>query len=158
MPADYPNRHPLTAPMPTPTPGNKLRVGACVRAALVLSLLLLMPVAGQITVTNVAVAQRPGTKLVDITYDVASTPPGTVSVTLVVTSGAAAVPATSVTGAVGGGVATGAGKAIVWNAGADWNGNVASLNYTLTADGLPPCPQFSPIVTASSGVTERMAK
>ena len=31
-------------------------------------------------------------------------------------------------------MATGTGKAIVWDAGADWHGNVAVLDYTLAAD------------------------
>ena len=69
-----------------------------------------------------------------ITYDVASTATSTVAVSLAVTNGAAAVSATSLTGAIGPGVATGTGKAIVWDAGADWHGNVAMLGYILTAD------------------------
>jgi formylglycine-generating enzyme required for sulfatase activity len=93
----------------------------------------------EVTVSNVVVAQRPGTKLVDITYDVASTASSTVTVSLAVTNDAAAVSVTSLTGAVGPGVATGTGKGIVWNAGADWHGNVAVLGYTLMADdGMVP--------------------
>jgi formylglycine-generating enzyme required for sulfatase activity len=103
-------------------------------------------------ISNLTVAQRPGTKLVDITYDVASTASSTVTVSLTVTNGTAAVSATSLTGAVGPGVATGTGKAIVWDAGADWHGNVAVLGYTLTADegaGLPNPAEFALIPAGS---------
>jgi len=110
---------------------------SCLLAALAV-LLAATPTQAEVSVTNVAVAQRPGTKLMDITYDVTSTATTTVAVTLAVTNGPATVGASSLTGAVGPGVAIGTGKTIVWNAGADWSGNVAALNYTLTADdGVP---------------------
>jgi len=95
-----------------------------------------------VTITNVTAAQRPGTKLVDIGYDVASTGTNRVAVSLVVSNGAAAVSATTLSGDIGSGVATGTGKAIVWNAGADWNRNVAAgvKFYVMADDGgaVPP--------------------
>ena len=108
------------------------------------ALVLLAATAAQatVTVTNVTVAQRPGTKLVDIAYDVASTATNRVAVSLVVSNGAAAVSATTLSGDIGSGVATGTGKAIVWNAGADWNGNFAAgVRFYVTADeggAVPP--------------------
>ncbi len=87
-----------------------------------------------VTVSNVSAAQVEGTKTVRITYDVAADTP-TVTVSLVVSNGAAAVACPSVTGAVGPGVATGTGRSMVWNAGTDWDGNVsANLRAYVTAD------------------------
>ncbi len=79
------------------------------------------------TVSNVTFAQRAdGSKLVDVSYDLADTVAGaTSSIALAVSSdnGATyAVPVNSVTGAVGDGVALGTGKKIVWDAGTDWPG------------------------------------
>jgi hypothetical protein len=95
----------------------------------------------EVTITNVVVAQRPGTKLVDITYDVSSTVTNQVWVSLTVSNGAVAVNATNLTGSVGIGVPAGTGKAMVWNAGSDWNGNLATLTYALKADDLLSPPQ-----------------
>jgi formylglycine-generating enzyme required for sulfatase activity len=73
-------------------------------------------------------AQTPGTKQGVITYD-------EVSVSLVVSNGTTAVRAPNTTGHVGAGVATGTGRSIVWDMGADWNGNLASnLRAHVTAD------------------------
>jgi formylglycine-generating enzyme required for sulfatase activity len=89
----------------------------------------------EVTVSNVKAAQRPGTKLVDITYDVISTDSPTVNIYLMIKSGGTPIPATSLSGNVGEGIASGAGRSIVWNAGADWNGNVsANLQASVTAD------------------------
>jgi len=70
--------------------------------ALTLALLvgLAAPVAqAAVTVSNVSAAQTPGTKQVVITYDVASDATHAVTVSLVVSNGAAAVACPSVTGA-----------------------------------------------------------
>ncbi len=92
----------------------------------------------EVTISNLAVAQRPGTKLMDITYDVSSTTTNQVWVTLTVSNGASVVNATNLTGHIGWPVATGTGKSIVWNGGADWNGNAATLTYALKADEITP--------------------
>ena len=89
-----------------------------------------------VTVSNVAVVQREGTKIVDITYDVAADV-ATVTVSVVVQDGGTDIGATSFSGDVGR-ISTGTGKHIEWDAGADWNGNVATLTYTITADDTPP--------------------
>jgi hypothetical protein len=100
-----------------------------------------------VTVTNLVVAQRPGTKLVDITYNVSSTATNAATISLTVSNGAVKVNATNLTGAVGVGVATGTGKSMVWNMGTDWNGNLSSnVFFAITADdGITqafstPCP------------------
>lgn len=111
--------------------------------ALTCGLLVLAAPAAQaaVTVTNVTAAQTPGTKQVVVSYDVASDATNAVTVSLAVSNGAAAVSATTRSGDVGPGVPTGTGKAIVWDAGTDWNGNVATLTYTVVANdgaGTPP--------------------
>lgn len=76
-------------------------------------------------VSNVRAAQRPGTKLVDIAYDVASVSPA-LTVALDVSTNAGAtydLRAWSVSGTgVGSNVTPGAGRIIVWDAGADLGG------------------------------------
>jgi formylglycine-generating enzyme required for sulfatase activity len=79
-------------------------------------------------VSNLNAVQRAGTKLVDITYDLAADT-ATVKVTLQISGDGGvtfAVPAVSVTGAVGSGVSTGTGKSLTWDAGEDWNGQFSS--------------------------------
>ncbi len=88
---------------------------------------------GTVTVQNVSVAQRPGTKLVDISYDVFSGATNAVTVSLSLLDGASNVTAATLSGDVGSGVAIGAGKSILWNAGADWNGQVAALSFDVSA-------------------------
>ncbi len=76
----------------------------------------------EVSVTNLVVAQRPGTKLVDISYDVSNTDTNPVTVSLIVQDGESAVACPSVTGDVGAGVTSGSGKSIVWDGGADASG------------------------------------
>jgi formylglycine-generating enzyme required for sulfatase activity len=93
--------------------------------------------------SNLRAAQRPGTKLVDITYDVKAQTP-TVKVTLKISSDGGTewnVPVTSATGAVGDSVVVGASKKIIWNAGVDWDGNFTpQTRVRLVADDLVPKP------------------
>jgi uncharacterized repeat protein (TIGR02543 family) len=96
--------------------------------------LVTMTAPAAVTVSNVSVAQIEGTKLVDITYDVASTETNTVAVRLEVRNADTSVNAPSLSGHIGTGLATGTNKTIIWNAGADWGGNVAALAYTVTVD------------------------
>jgi hypothetical protein len=90
-------------------------------------------------VSNLTAAQRAGTKLVDISYDLAAPGFGSVAVTLEASSDGGAtwtVPVASATGAVGGSVTPGTGKAIVWNAGVDWLGNYSTqMRFRVVADG-----------------------
>ena len=92
-------------------------------------------------VSNIAAAQRAGTQLVDITYDVTADSP-TVRVTLAISSDGGttfSVPASTMSGAVGYGVATGTGKLMTWNAGADWSKHYSTrTRFKVTADDLTP--------------------
>jgi hypothetical protein len=91
-----------------------------------------------VTVTNVTASQRPGTKLVDIGYDVSCTETNQVKVTVEIKDGASTVTSTSLSGAVGTNVITGTGKQIVWNMGTDWDGNISTnIKAYITADIRP---------------------
>ena len=90
----------------------------------------------EVTVSNVSSAQRPGTKLVDIDYDVAGdAPPFSVCVRISADDGATfAVPANSLSGAFGAGITEGRKKRITWNAGVDWNGKYTpQMRFEVTA-------------------------
>ena len=106
-------------------------------------------------VSNLTAAQRFGTKLVDITYDVTADTQ-TVTVTLAISSDGGttwSVPATTVTGAVGANVSTGTGKSMNWDAGANWNEQATSqMQFRVTADDLqgPPIPEGFALIPAGS--------
>ncbi len=93
------------------------------------------------TVSNVTASQRSGTKLVDICYDVqdSDTTSLTITVTVSTNGGSSyAFAARTLTGAVGKGVVPGRKNRIVWDAGADWNGNFsANVRFRITADDRP---------------------
>ena len=95
-------------------------------------------VQAEVTISNLTVAQREGTKLVDLSYDVACDTTNAVWVDLIVSNGISSVNAPSVSGDVGAGVATGTGKSMVWDAGADWNGQVADLTLSVVEFVPPP--------------------
>jgi formylglycine-generating enzyme required for sulfatase activity len=89
-------------------------------------------------VNNIAASQRPGTKLVDITYDLVAIGWSGVAVSLQVSSDAGAtwtVPVVTVSGAIGANVAPGTGKAIVWDAATDWPRSYSTqMRFRVTAD------------------------
>jgi formylglycine-generating enzyme required for sulfatase activity len=105
------------------------------------ALILLAPLAeaADPVVSNISAVQRAGTQLVDITYDVTADT-STVFVTLAISSDGGTtfnVPATTVSGAVGTGVAHGTGKVITWNAGTDWSKQYSpTMRFKVTADDL----------------------
>ena len=72
-------------------------------------------------VSNVRGAQRAGTKLIDITYDLSDPDSATVFVSIQLFTSGTALPAFSLSGDVGAGVTPGFNKKITWNAGQDWN-------------------------------------
>ena len=88
-------------------------------------------------VTNLVSAQRPGTFLVDITYDLIDPDSTMVMVRVDASSDGGtnySLPATSLSGDVGW-VAPGTGKKIVWNAWNDWAGNyTTNAKVRLIAD------------------------
>jgi len=104
-------------------------------------------------VSNVRAAQRAGTKLVDVYYDLSGADsPATVAVAVSSDGGGSyAVPATSLSGAVGGGVGNGANKHVVWNAAADWNGQFSqAVKFRITATTPPPVPDGFALIPAGS--------
>ena len=110
-------------------------------------------------VSNVSATQVPGTKTVEISYDVTSTETNVMGVWLVISDGTQAVACPSVSGDVGAGVATGTGKIIVWDMGTDWNGDVATLSATVkTYDGVGFLPGGDPTAVAWEMVDLRWVK
>ena len=94
------------------------------RSLLLLLLLLLLPSllsAAAPVVSNVRAAQRAGTKLIDVTYDLSDSDSATVFVSIQIFAGGTPLPAFSLSGDVGSGVTPGFNKKITWNAGQDWN-------------------------------------
>lgn len=83
------------------------------------------------SITNVMAVQRPGTKFVDITYDLVSDVTNTAPIVLSINNSGSPVPTNGITGAYGPSVPPGPGKVIVWNAGTLWNGNVADLDFAV---------------------------
>ncbi|MCX6837318.1 MAG: SUMF1/EgtB/PvdO family nonheme iron enzyme, partial [Verrucomicrobia bacterium] len=139
--------------MHSPSGSFSSRLIACIILVLGHAVLHAAPV-----VSNITASQRPGTKLVDITYDLAAPGFGAVAVTLEASSDGGAtwtVPVTSVTGAVGAGVTPGTGKTIVWDAGADWPQSYSTqMGFRITADdGAPPGFSYIPGGSFTMGVT-----
>ncbi len=102
-------------------------------------------------VTKVRVTQRPGTKFVDIHYDVTGATNDRVQVSVAVSTNGGlnySLPATSFSGAgYGNGVVPGSNQHIVWDAGADWNGNhSANVSFRVTAsdNSAPSAMAFIP--------------
>lgn len=112
------------------------------------------PLVAAPVVSNVRAAQRPGTQLVDIYYDLADATNSAVSVGVVVsTNGGSSyfLWASSVGGDVGGGVTPGANKKITWNAGADWPGQYsANVRFRVVANDQPPT-NFLALYIGNSG-------
>jgi formylglycine-generating enzyme required for sulfatase activity len=102
-----------------------------------MSALLLVPAFGQVAVSNVRAAQRPGTNLVDIDYDVTgTTKPVVVSMQVSDDDGTTfSVPATNLSGALGAGITPGPNLRITWDAGTDWAGHFSTQGrFKITAD------------------------
>jgi len=95
-------------------------------------------------ITNVRASQREGTKLVDIYYDAADADNDLLKVRVEISDNDGAkysVPAFSLTGDIGEGIAPGAGKHIVWDAGTDWDGEYSDQMrvkvFAIDAQGFP---------------------
>ena len=96
-------------------------------------------------VTNIRAAQLAGTKNVEILYDVSDADGDALTIAVQVSGDAGAsytIPATALSGHIGAGVVPGVNRRIVWNVGADWNGQlVSSAKVRVTAsDGTTPAP------------------
>ena len=95
-------------------------------------------------ITNVRASQREGTKLVDIFYDAADADNDLLKVRIEISDNDGAkysVPAFSLTGDIGEGIAPGTGKHIVWDAGTDWDGEYSDQMrvkvFAIDAQGFP---------------------
>lgn len=95
-------------------------------------------------VSNIRAAQRPGTHLVDLYYNLVAVGPCTVFVAVSDNGGTDYhVPVFTLAGAVGPGVTPGNDRHGVWNAGIDWSGRFSSeCKVKITADDgtAPPAP------------------
>ncbi len=123
---------------------------------------IVMPAAAATVVSNLTAAQRPGTALVDIGYNLQSPGHAAVTVTLEASNDGGAtwtLPVATVSGDVGISVAPGTGRAIVWDAGADWPGNVSDqMRFRVTAEeqfALIPGGEFT--MGRTSGDTDTKA-
>ncbi len=111
-----------------------------------------------VTVSNLNVAQREGSKLVDIFYDIASDATNVVTISVAITNGAAGVNAGSLSGDVGAGIATGSLKQIIWDSGADWAENIAPLAFTVSADdGMESSFAVAPVAKTGQTTSYRIA-
>lgn len=113
-------------------------------ALLVLTLgLIASPIAAQPTVSNVTAEQRGDSKIVDITYNMATTSGENATVTVRASRDGGSTfesfPTSSLNGAVGTGQSAGSGKSIAWNAGAvGWEAALypsTQIELTATVDG-----------------------
>ncbi|MDD4018433.1 MAG: formylglycine-generating enzyme family protein [Kiritimatiellae bacterium] len=105
-----------------------------------------------VTVSNLTVAQRPGTKLMDVSYDLGGPvgQPATVILEVKQAGYPVAVTSNTLSGAVGPGIEAGTGKAFTWNAGLNWPGNVAELSYTVRAEKAPVAPAGMVLVSGGT--------
>jgi formylglycine-generating enzyme required for sulfatase activity len=81
-------------------------------------------------VTNVVAAQRAGTKLVDIRYDVLDADGDPLKIRIEISHNGGttySVPANALSGDVGNNILPGTNKLIVWSAGVDWDGEYSPL-------------------------------
>lgn len=99
--------------------------------ALALCWLVYFPVhevqAAPLSVTQGRAAQKAGTRLVDVNYDLSGgVPPYTVTLQGSLDGGTTwTLPVTTVGGNVGSGVTAGTNRTVTWNAGADWAGQIS---------------------------------
>jgi len=106
------------------------------------------------SVTNVRGEQRLNTDLVDVYYDLVASNSSSVSVRLQVSPDSGhtwSVPVVNVSQDVGANVISGHGKHILWNAGADWNGQVSkNVKFKVIASGESPESDGFALIPAGS--------
>lgn len=106
------------------------------------------------SISNIQAAQRPGTKLVDVSYTLTDPDSGFITVQVEMSSNSGQsynLPVRSVSGAIGAGVTPGSSKQFTWNAGLDWNGNFSNTcRVRLYAyDGSTPVPPLGMVYVPS---------
>lgn len=109
--------------------------------ALALGLIAETSYAASPVVSNVRSSQRPGTKLVDIYYDVSDADGGSETVEVNVSGDEGqfyVFPSVTLSGQIGSGVALGSDRHIVWDARAHWNGNYVVKTIALSSRSTKP--------------------
>jgi hypothetical protein len=107
-----------------------------------------MHAVAEAVISRMNASQRPGTKLVDITFDVTSPSANEVAVSVRIqrpstvwgSTNYYAVASPAVTGDVGAGISTGSGKTIVWDMEEDWDGKISTILFTVTANDMDRRP------------------
>jgi formylglycine-generating enzyme required for sulfatase activity len=119
--------------------------------------LLLLPAllsAAAPVVSNVRAQQRLGTKLIDVTYDLADSDSTSVYISAQIFAGTTALPAFSLSGHIGAGVTPGINRTIVWNAGQDWNRQYTIAGKVrIIADDLTVAPPNATMAYVPAGFT-----
>lgn len=122
-----------------------------------LLLLLLLPSllsAAAPVVSNVRAAQRAGTKLIDVTYDLSDSDSTSIFVSIQIYNGGTPLPAFSLSGDVGSGVTPGFNKKITWNAGQDWNRRYTTTGSArIIADDLTAATPNATLAYVPAGFT-----
>ncbi|WP_168442660.1 formylglycine-generating enzyme family protein [Pontiella desulfatans] len=108
----------------------------------VIALMVAANTHASITLSNVSAAQREGTRLVDIHYDVSSISGSSVHVSLIVSNGSTRVSTTDL-----GTVSVGTGLHAFWEGGTELNGVVVS-NLSITVQASDPVPSEMALVPA----------
>ena len=109
--------------------------------------------ASPLAVSDGRAAQRAGTRLVDIYYDISGgTPPYTVSLQGSQDGGTTwTLPLMSVSGDVGAGVIAGTNHRVTWDAGTDWAGQVSTnVKFRVTAVSTQPVTDGFALIPAGS--------
>ena len=117
--------------------------------SLVAGLLLASHAQAEVTLGNLSVSQRAGTKLVDIHYDLDNDDGSFAAVGIVVSNGVIKVESPDLSGDVGYTVPEGAGRHVVWNGGTDLNGTLTS-NLSITVSAIASAPSGMVYVPAGS--------
>jgi formylglycine-generating enzyme required for sulfatase activity len=143
--------------MHSPSGSFSSRLIACIILVLGHAVLQAAP-----AVSNLSASQREGTRLVDLSYDLAAPGMSSVPIRLEVSSDGGTtwtVPVNTVSGDLGTSVNPGTGKTMVWNAGADWpNGYSTLMRFRVTADdGFAFIPAGSFTMGRTSGDTDTNA-
>ena len=112
------------------------------------------PLTAAPTVSNVRVAQRDGTNLVDVYYDLSGSSEGGATVTVELSENGGAsygLPIASLSGHVGGGVANGRYRHLVWDAGSDRPDSFSeTMRLRLGAVDSPPVTGEFALIPAGS--------
>mgnify|MGYP001334055513 CR=1 FL=1 len=119
--------------------------------------------AAPLAVSNVRAAQRPGTRLLDVWYDVSDADGNRMNTSVSFKDGGRVVSSFSFTGDVCTNLHGGNGMKTTWDAGTSWTGSFSNLTVTVTADDghtqsvSASCPAASPAQTVRSGKPEPAA-